>query len=167
MNSKCCIKARGPGVSFLIYYFKKHFKPCFFISKALKDILQHFKFVNWWIGEFVISFFWCHEQVHITYSTYLILWGIKKNFLISNFLYFLSFFFFFLVKALWSEASIEYIIQYNCSIHSWRYQENLEWNWKNLILICGPNTIIKWQEFHSFFYLLITNSWDVFTNFLS
>ena len=25
-----------------------------------KDILQHFKFVNWRIGEFV---FWCHEQV--------------------------------------------------------------------------------------------------------
>ena len=28
------------GVLFLIYYFKKHFKPCFFILKALKDILQ-------------------------------------------------------------------------------------------------------------------------------
>ena len=30
------------GVLFLIYYFKKHFKHCFFILKALKDILQHF-----------------------------------------------------------------------------------------------------------------------------
>ena len=51
-NLKCCIKARDllkalfNGVFFLIYYFKKHFKPCFFILKALKDILQHFKFVN-------------------------------------------------------------------------------------------------------------------------
>jgi phosphatidylglycerophosphate synthase len=35
------------GVLFLVYYFKKHFKACFFILKALKDILQHFKFVNW------------------------------------------------------------------------------------------------------------------------
>ena len=52
----------------MVYYFlfitlKKHFKPCFFILKALKDILQHFKFVNWWIGEFLVSFFWCHDQV--------------------------------------------------------------------------------------------------------
>ena len=51
-NSKCCKKAREPfktlfnGVLFLIYYFKKHFQSCFFILKALKDILQHFKFVN-------------------------------------------------------------------------------------------------------------------------
>ena len=37
--------------------------PCFFILKALKDILQHFKFANWWIGKLVVSFFWCHEQV--------------------------------------------------------------------------------------------------------
>ena len=35
------------GVLFLNYYFKKHFRPCFFILKALKDILKHFKFVNW------------------------------------------------------------------------------------------------------------------------
>ena len=28
----------------LIYYFKKHFKPCFFY---FKDILQQFKFMNW------------------------------------------------------------------------------------------------------------------------
>ena len=35
------------GVLFLIHYFKKHFKPCLFILKAFKDILQHFKFVNW------------------------------------------------------------------------------------------------------------------------
>ena len=44
-------------VYFFSYYFKKHFKPHFFIKKALKDILQHFKFMNWWIGEFVVSFF--------------------------------------------------------------------------------------------------------------
>ena len=42
----------------IIYYFKKHFKPCFF---HFKDILQHFKFVNWRIRGFV---FWCHEQVN-------------------------------------------------------------------------------------------------------
>ena len=30
--------------------FKKHFKPYLFILKAFKDILQHFKFVNWKIG---------------------------------------------------------------------------------------------------------------------
>ena len=36
-----------------IYYFKKHFNPSFFILKALKDILQHFKLVNWLIGGFV------------------------------------------------------------------------------------------------------------------
>ena len=53
MNLKCCIKAREPfktpfnGVLFPIYYFKKHFRPCFFILKALKDILKHFEFVNW------------------------------------------------------------------------------------------------------------------------
>ena len=37
------------GLSFLIYYFKikKIFMYCFFILKALKDILQRFKFVNW------------------------------------------------------------------------------------------------------------------------
>ena len=51
------------GVLFPIYYFKKRFKPCFFILKALKDILQHFKLVNLWICEFVVSFFWCHEDV--------------------------------------------------------------------------------------------------------
>ena len=28
----------------LIYYYKKHFKPCFFY---FKDILHPFKFVNW------------------------------------------------------------------------------------------------------------------------
>ena len=41
-------------------YFKKHFKPCFFILKALKDILQYFKFVNWRIRGFVT---WCHVKV--------------------------------------------------------------------------------------------------------
>ena len=32
-------------------------KPWFLISKALKDTS------NSWIGEFVVSLFWCHEQV--------------------------------------------------------------------------------------------------------
>ena len=36
-------------------------KSCLSILKALKDILQHFKFVNWWVRGF--PFFWCHEQV--------------------------------------------------------------------------------------------------------
>ena len=38
---------------FLFCYFKKHFKPCFFILKALKDILKRFKFLNWSIHGFV------------------------------------------------------------------------------------------------------------------
>ena len=37
------------GVLVLIYYFKKPIKSCFFDSK---DILKHFKFENWRIGEF-------------------------------------------------------------------------------------------------------------------
>ena len=49
------LKPLFDGVLFLVYYFKKHFEPCFFILQALKDILQHCKFV--------VSFFWCHEQV--------------------------------------------------------------------------------------------------------
>ena len=58
-NLMCCKKARVHLKSvlnralFLIYYFKKHFKPCFFILKVFKDILQHFKFLNWWIRGFV------------------------------------------------------------------------------------------------------------------
>ena len=35
------------GLLFIMYYLKRHFQPCLFILKALKDILQHFKFVNW------------------------------------------------------------------------------------------------------------------------
>ena len=46
------------GVLFFIYYFKKHFKPCFFI-------FQHFKFVNWSIRGFV---FWCHELFAIAFT---------------------------------------------------------------------------------------------------
>ena len=46
---------------FIIYYFKKYFKPCFFIFKVLKDILQYFKFMNLWIDEFLVLF---HEQVN-------------------------------------------------------------------------------------------------------
>ena len=41
------VKLLFDSVEFLIYYFKKHFKPCFFILKVLKDILKHIKFVNW------------------------------------------------------------------------------------------------------------------------
>ena len=37
----------------LFVIWKKHFKPFFFILKALKDILQHFKFVNWRIAGFI------------------------------------------------------------------------------------------------------------------
>ena len=40
-----------------MYCFKNIFKPGFFILKALKGILQHFKFVNWWICSFVGFFF--------------------------------------------------------------------------------------------------------------
>ena len=60
-NLKCCMKAREPfkpgynGALFLFYYFKKYFKPCFFILKALEDILQHFKFVNWWFRFFDVT----------------------------------------------------------------------------------------------------------------
>ena len=43
------------GVLFLIYYFKKHFKPFLFILKAFCSTL------NSWIGEFVV--FWYHEKV--------------------------------------------------------------------------------------------------------
>ena len=42
------------GVVFLIHYFEKQFKPCFFILKAFKDIMQHFDSC---IGEFVVLFF--------------------------------------------------------------------------------------------------------------
>ena len=82
-NLKCCKKAREPFKTLfnglhIIYYFKRHFQLCFFILKALKDILQHFKFVNWQIGEFVVSFFWCHKikQLSTLYliSPFGILW---------------------------------------------------------------------------------------------
>ena len=51
-NSKCYKKTREPfktlfnGLLFIMYYLKIHFQPCLFILKALKDILQHFKFVK-------------------------------------------------------------------------------------------------------------------------
>ena len=38
-GQRAFLKPLFDGVLFLIYYFKKHFKPCLFISKALKDIL--------------------------------------------------------------------------------------------------------------------------------
>ena len=65
-NWKCCIKSRESFktpfncVLFLTYQFKKNILSSFYILKALKDILQHFKIVNWWIGG---SVFWCHEQL--------------------------------------------------------------------------------------------------------
>ena len=83
-NSKCWIKAReaiktpfNGSILFLIYYFKKHFKPCFSILKAFKDISKHLKFVNWWIRGFV--FF----MSRIDYSMGLWFWVQ----LIYNFLY--------------------------------------------------------------------------------
>ena len=63
IHQLCCIKARKllkllvNGVLFHIYYIKRHSKPCLFILKALKDILRHFKLVNWRIHQFVVSFF--------------------------------------------------------------------------------------------------------------
>ena len=45
-NSKCCKRAREPfktlfnGVLFLIYYFKKHSKPCFYILKTFCSTLD-------------------------------------------------------------------------------------------------------------------------------
>ena len=45
--SASLLKPLCNDILFLIHYFKKHFRPCFFILKALKDLLKHFKFVNW------------------------------------------------------------------------------------------------------------------------
>ena len=49
----------------MVYYFLfitlKKFQPCVFILKAFKDICSNLKL---WISEFVVSFFWCHEQVN-------------------------------------------------------------------------------------------------------
>ena len=44
----------------MVYYFsfitlKKHFKPCSFILKALKDILQYLKLVNSWFRFFDVT----------------------------------------------------------------------------------------------------------------
>ena len=52
-NLKCCINVKEPlkslfnGVWLLIYYFKSHFAA-----------------LNSWIGEFMVSFSWCHERVN-------------------------------------------------------------------------------------------------------
>ena len=51
---KSLLKLLFNGILVLIYYFKKHFKPCFFILKTFCNTL------NSWIVEFV---FWCHELV--------------------------------------------------------------------------------------------------------
>ena len=55
-NLKCWIKGQRTLLEtletlFLIYYFKKHFKPCFFILKTFCSALYS------WIGEFMVSFF--------------------------------------------------------------------------------------------------------------
>ena len=56
-NLKCCKEAREAlkdlfnGVLFLISYFKKHAKPCFFILKSFCSTL------NSWIGEWEILWF--------------------------------------------------------------------------------------------------------------
>ena len=49
LRIECCfmICKLAQTQSLNIYYFKNHFKPCSFVLKALKVILQHFKFVNW------------------------------------------------------------------------------------------------------------------------
>ena len=66
---KCCMKTRKPfktpfnGASFLIYYIKKHFKPCFFHFKGFKI---HFAALQ--IHVIVVSFIWCHEQFIIRAS---------------------------------------------------------------------------------------------------
>ena len=67
------------------YFFKKHVKPCFFILKALKDILKQCKFVNCWICEFTVSGFLMsrtgysilpkNERKNLT----LLLWYLKPN----------------------------------------------------------------------------------------
>ena len=44
----------------MVYYFLFITLNYFSILKTLKDILQHFKFVNWWIRGFI---FWSHKQV--------------------------------------------------------------------------------------------------------
>ena len=48
-----------------MFYFKNHFKPRFFILKALKDIFQHFKLVSWRIGKLVVSFFYVTNRSEV------------------------------------------------------------------------------------------------------
>ena len=57
-NLKYCIKTREPfkppfnDVLFLIYYLKN------ILGLAYSfDFFEHLKFMNWWIGEFVVSFY--------------------------------------------------------------------------------------------------------------
>ena len=63
-NLKCCIKTRETFKT-PFYFLFTTFKNISSMLFHLKDILQHYKLVNWWIGEFVVSFFWCKEQVSI------------------------------------------------------------------------------------------------------
>ena len=93
-NLKCCKKNSEPFKTFLndllFITLKKHFKHCSFILKALKDILQHFKFVNWWIRGFVS---WCYEQVICIYPS--VICSDKNGFRIrSHLVYFYCWFIF-------------------------------------------------------------------------
>ena len=82
------LKPLFSGVSFLIYYFKKHFKPCFFILKALKDILQPFKFVNWWIDCFGFLMsrtgYKFKKRVPINLSTSIKIWNLVTGYMINQ-----------------------------------------------------------------------------------
>ena len=42
-------------ISYFKCYFKKHVKVCFFILKALKDILHEFELVNLWFRFFDVT----------------------------------------------------------------------------------------------------------------
>ena len=68
-NPKSLLKPLFNGVLVLIYYFKKHFRPCFFISKTFCSTF------NWWIGELenwrIRGFvFWCHGQVTNSFGSF-------------------------------------------------------------------------------------------------
>ena len=46
-------KAKGQRSLKSTYHLKKHLKSHFFILNALKDILQHYEFVDWRVRGFV------------------------------------------------------------------------------------------------------------------
>ena len=57
---KCCIKAKEPLKSPFWWCISSYLLLYLSLIFYFKYILQHFKFVNWRIAEYV---FWCHEQV--------------------------------------------------------------------------------------------------------